>query len=309
MRLHGVVAAIATPFTDGGRDVDEVTLRRLVDRTIDDGADGLIACASTGEFATMTPAEREAVTQITIEQANGHVPVAVNTGAMSTAEAIRLSRDAERRGASAVMPVAPYYDPLRLDETFEYHRAIGLAVDIPVIAYNHPETTGVELPPAFIARLAREIPNVEYVKDSSPSFLHLAELAQRYGEDVHVLSGMDAFLLPALQLGAEGGVLGTANFMGRPLSALLREWRDGDHGAAAARWSVIAPALLAILDGDRYSFQAAVKAASRLTGLDLGVPRLPLRELSAPEESDLVAVLARVPELAERIAVHSSAAS
>jgi 4-hydroxy-tetrahydrodipicolinate synthase len=306
MKLQGVISAVATPFTDGGGEIDEPALRRLIDRTLDDGADGLIACASTGEFATMTAREREAVAQITVEQAGGRVPVVVNTGAMSTAEAIRLSRDAERRGADGVMPVASYYDPLRLDETFEYHRAIAAAIDIPIVAYNHPDSTGVDLPAAFIARLGREIPNVEYVKDSSASFLHLAQLTQRHRDDVHVLSGVDAFLLPALQIGAEGGVLGTANYLARPLSALLKEWRDGDHSAAIARWSVILPALLATLDGDRYSFVAAVKAASRLTGLDLGTPRLPSRALSAEEESDFAQALARIPEMAERMTGQSA---
>ncbi len=299
--LSGVITALATPFTAGGEAIDEAGLRQLVDRTIADGSNALVACASTGEFSTMTQAERHEVTTITIDQTAGRVPVVVNTGALSTAEAVGLSRDAQRRGASAVMPVAPYYDALRLEETVAYHHAIAAAVDVDVVVYNHPDSTGVNLSAADIARLGAEIENVRYVKDSSGSFLQLAELTTRYPDVIQTLCGVDALTLPALELGAAGCVVGTGNFLAGPLSNLWRTWTEGDRTTATAQWSQIVPALLAILDQQRWSFQAAVKAATQLTGLDVGVPRLPLAPLTAQDERDLVTVLRMVPDFADRI--------
>jgi 4-hydroxy-tetrahydrodipicolinate synthase len=299
--LHGVIAAMATPFTDDGSAIDEPTLRQLVDRIIDDGVEGLVACASTGEFASMTTDERHCVATITVEQAAGRVPVVVNTGAISTSEAIELSRDAQRRGAAAVMPVAPYYDPLRLEETFAYYATIASNIEIPIVAYNHPEATGVDLPPEFIARLGREIPNVQYVKDSSGSLLHLARLTTRYSDDIHVLSGIDAFVLPALEFGAVGCIVGAANFLGGPIVRVMKAWRESDYDAAVSEWQPLVPALELILDQDRFSFPAAVKAACRLTGLNVGAPRPPLGELDAADETALLDAMQLVPALAERL--------
>jgi 4-hydroxy-tetrahydrodipicolinate synthase len=301
--LHGILVAMATPFADDGRSVDEETLRQLIDRTIDDGVHGIVACASTGEFATMTVDERHQVTTITLEQVAGRVPVIVNSGAMSTAEAVELSRDAERRGAAAVMPVAPYYDPLRLDETFAYHAAIASRIDIPIVAYNHPEATGVDLPADFIARLGREIPNVRYVKNSSGSFLHLTQLTTRYKDDIEVLTGIDAFVLPGLQLGAVGCIVGAATFLGAPLVSMFNAWTDGRYDAALTQWRSLVPTLELILDSTDFSYPAAVKAASRLTGLDIGAPRLPLGELGPGEETALLEALRLVPTLEARLAV------
>ncbi|HUA04941.1 MAG TPA: dihydrodipicolinate synthase family protein [Solirubrobacteraceae bacterium] len=301
--LHGIVTAMATPFVEGGRTVDEETLRRLLDRTIDDGVHGIVACASTGEFATMTVAERHQVVAITLEHVAGRVPVVVNTGAMSTAEAVELSRDAERRGAAAVMPVAPYYDPLRANETFEYHAAIGSSIDIPIVAYNHPEATGVDLPPEFIARLGREIPNVRYVKNSSGSFLHLTQLLTRYSDDIQVLTGIDAFVLPGLELGAVGCIVGAGTFLGAPLVSMFTAWTDGRYEDALGEWRSMLPTLELILEPTNFSYQAAVKAACRLTGLDIGAPRLPLRELGPEDESALLEALRLVPAVEERLSV------
>ena len=299
--LRGIISAMATPFTEDATAIDEVRLRQLVDRTVEDGADGLVVCASTGEFASMTVAERNEVAAITIEQAAGRVPVVVNTGAMSTAEAIQLSRDAEARGAAAVMPVAPYYDPLRLDETFAYYAAIAANIDIPIVAYNIPEVTGLHLSPEFLGRLGREIANVQYVKDSSGSFLQLARLTSRYADDIKVFCGVDAFVLPALELGAVGCIVGAANFIAGPLARLQEAVSDGDHNLAVSQWATLVPGLLAILDQDRFSFQAAVKSASRLTGLDLGAPRPPLIGVAPSDELEILEALRLIPELAERL--------
>src|SRR6266516_1106651 len=136
-QLSGVLSALVTPFAaDGG--IDEGTLRRVVDRTIDGGVDGVVACGSTGEFA-----------------------------ALSAAEPIELSRHAAAAGASVLMLVTPYYEPLTLEETLRYLRRVAGAVDVPIMLYNLPGATGVNLSPATVGQLAREGDNIRYVKDTS----------------------------------------------------------------------------------------------------------------------------------------------
>lgn len=295
--LRGVIAAVATAFSAGGASIDEPRLRELVDRLVDGGVQGLVACASTGEVASLSVAERHELTAIMIDQAAGRLPVIVNSGALTTVEAVGLSCDAEVRGAAAVMPIAPYYEPLRPEETFEYYAAIAASIDIPIVAYNHPDATGVNLSPDELGRLGREIPNVEYVKESSGSLVQLARVVTRYGEHIKVFCGTDALVLPALEMGAIGCIVGAANFLARPLADLFHSWEAGESDDARRAWPRMVPALEMILDQDRYSFPAAVKAACRLAGFDLGVPRLPLRDLASDEETalaDAVAVAAGI---------------
>src|SRR5207253_473957 len=131
-RLGGVLSALLTPFDDDGA-VDEATLRRVVDRNIDGGVHGVVACGSTGEFTTLSGSERRRVVEAVIDQAAGRVPVVAQTGAQSTKEAIALSRHAEQAGASVLMVVAPYYEPLTIDETKRYLRTVAESVNIPIM--------------------------------------------------------------------------------------------------------------------------------------------------------------------------------
>jgi len=145
-QLRGVLTALATPFTADGT-IDEASLRILVNRSIAGGVHGVVACGSTGEFSTLSSSERRLVVEIVVDQVAGRVPVIAQTGATSTAEAVRLSRHAQSAGADVVMTVAPYYEPLTIDETLSYLRAVAGSVDIPVMLYNLPVATGVDLDP------------------------------------------------------------------------------------------------------------------------------------------------------------------
>src|SRR5690349_22991915 len=135
--LQGVLTALATPFADDGR-LDTDALRRLVDRGIDGGVHGVVACGSTGEFAALSHAERRHVVETVIDQAAGRVPVVAQTGAVSTAEAIELSRHAQDAGASVLMVVTPYYEALSLDETLRYLHDVAESVETPIMLYNLP---------------------------------------------------------------------------------------------------------------------------------------------------------------------------
>jgi 4-hydroxy-tetrahydrodipicolinate synthase len=234
-KLSGILTALITPF-DGQDRIDTENLRRIVDRSIDGGVDGVVACGSTGEFAAMTGVERRHVVETVIDQTAGRVPVVAQTGATSTAEAIALSRHARDAGASVLMVVTPYYEPLSLDETLGYLRTVAGAVDIPVMLYNLPGATGVNLDPETVGRLAREVENIQYIKDTSADMAQAGRLIHHYGDVISTFLGCDSLLLAALTEGAAGVMAGTANVMPEELVSVCRAVQAGDFGRARAEW-------------------------------------------------------------------------
>ena len=197
VQLRGVLTALATPFTADGR-VDEALLRKVVDRSIDAGVHGVVACGSTGEFSTLSGDERRMVVETVVDQAAHRVPVIAQTGATSTAEAIALSRHAQSAGADVIMPVAPYYEPLSVEETLTYLRAVAGSVDIPVMIYNLPVATGVDLDPDTVGALAREVDNIRYIKNTTIDMAQSAALIHNHGDVISTFVGWDSLLLAAL---------------------------------------------------------------------------------------------------------------
>lgn len=292
-QLSGVLTALATPFAPDGR-IDEKTLRRLVDRSVDGGVDGVVACGSTGEFAAMSGAERRHVVETVVDQVAGRVPVIAQTGALSTREAIELSRHAQGAGASVLMVVAPYYEPLTLDETLHYLRAVAGAVDIPVMLYNLPGATGVNLEPETVGQLAREVENIQYIKDTSADMAQAGRLIHTYGDVISTFVGWDSLLLQALSEGAAGVMAGTANVMPAQLVSIHRALRAGELDRARAEWAAIYPLMDAIMAAP---FIPAVKAAVNATGFPAGVPREPLLPLDAATTARISALVEQLPQL------------
>jgi len=270
-----VLTALATPFAGDGT-VDEVTLRALVDRSVDGGVHGVVACGSTGEFSALSGDERRLVVEIVVDHVAGRVPVIAQTGATSTAEAIRLSRHAESTGADVVMPVAPYYEPLSLAETLSYLRAVAGSVDVPVMLYNLPMATGVDLDPDTVGALAREVGNIRYVKNTTVDMAQTARLIHNHGDVIATFVGWDSLLLSALAEGAAGVMAGTANVVPGQLVAVYDAVRAGDLGQAQEAWARVYPLIDAIM---AQPFVAAVKAGLAAVGLPAGVPRAPVAVL------------------------------
>ena len=278
-QLRGVLSALLTPFDGDGR-VDEATLRRVVDRNIDGGVHGVVACGSTGEFTTLSGAERRHVVETVIDQTAGRVPVVAQTGAQSTAEAVELSRHAERAGASVLMVVAPYYEPLSLEETERYLRTVAESVSIPIMLYNLPVATGVDMPPAMVGKLARDVENIRYVKNTSPDLAQAGQLIHTYGDVVATFVGWDSLLLAALAEGAAGVMAGTANVIAAELVSVHTALSEGDLQRARAEWEQVYPLIDAIMAAP---FSPAVKTALGATGFAIGNPRLPVLPLQGEE--------------------------
>jgi 4-hydroxy-tetrahydrodipicolinate synthase len=288
--LHGVLSAICTPFTAGGDAVDEIALRRLVDDTVAAGVHGLVPGGSTGEFAAMTNDERRLVTETVVDQAAGRVPVVAHVGAMTTREAVGLARHAEGAGAAALMVVAAYYEPLDLAETKAYFRTVASSVQIPVVLYNLPVATGVNLTPADVADLAREVPNVKYVKDTTADFSQACTLIHDYGDLFSTFVGHDPFFFASLVEGAPGSIVGAANFVGADLVAVYDAVQAGDVAGAKAVWQQVYPVMQFLASG---GYVAGVKGALDLLGRSAGHPRLPIQPLDADRAGELKAILDR----------------
>ena len=275
--LKGVLTALATPFDqDGAIDVD--TLRRIVDRSIDAGVDGVVAAGSTGEVGALSSEERLLLIDTVIKQANGRVPVIANTGATSTAEAIRLSQAAEKAGADVLMLITPYYEPLSLAETVTYIKDVARSVKLPVMLYNIPAVTGVNLDPATVRALAEEVENIRYIKDSSANWEQALQLIHHHGDVIGTFIGWDVYLYSALAEGAAGVMAGTANVVPDEIVAVSRLIADGDLTGARDLWNQLYPVIDALLS---VPFIPAVKAGLSLQGLPAGSPRRPTADLSA----------------------------
>ena len=286
-QLRGVLTALATPFTADGT-IDEASLRILVNRSIAGGVHGVVACGSTGEFSTLSSSERRLVVEIVVDQVAGRVPVIAQTGATSTAEAVRLSRHAQSAGADVVMTVAPYYEPLTIDETLSYLRAVAGSVDIPVMLYNLPVATGVDLDPDTVGALAREVENIRYIKNTTVDMAQSARLIHNHGDVISTFVGWDSLLLSALAEGAAGVMAGTANVVPAELVAVYDAVSAGNLGQAREAWARVYPLIDAIM---AQPFIPAVKAGLAGVGFPVGKPRAPVAALDP-------AAAARIAELA-----------
>ena len=294
-QLSGVLTALATPFTAEDQ-IDEVLLRRLVDRSIDGGVAGVVACGSTGEFAAMTGAERRLLVETVVEQAAGRVPVVAQTGAVSTREAVDLSRHAESAGASVLMVVAPYYEPLTLDETLTYLRTVADAVSIPIMLYNLPVATGVNLSAEVVGALAAEVDHIRYIKDTSADMAQAGQLIHNYGEVISTFVGWDSLLLMALTEGAAGVMAGTANVFPSHLVSIQKALQAGDAERARREWDRLYPLMNAIMSAP---FIPAVKSALNALGVPIGGPRRPLLDLDPATAATIATLATALPQLSD----------
>ncbi|WP_454812897.1 4-hydroxy-tetrahydrodipicolinate synthase [Paenarthrobacter nitroguajacolicus] len=289
-QLSGVLTALATPFTDDGA-IDEAKLRLLVERSIDAGVDGVVACGSTGEFAMLSREERHLVVQVVVDQAAGRVPVVAQTGATNTAEAIRLSRHAQDCGADVIMLISPYYEPLSMAETTHYFRTVADTIDRPVMLYNMPSATGVNLDAATVGKLGREVENIRYIKDSSGDMGQATQLIHHHSDHISTIIGWDSLVLAALTEGAPAVMAGTANVIPHEIVALHRAVAAGDFAAAQVQWNRIYPVIDAILSAP---FVPAVKAALDALGQPIGKPRQPTSDLDSAAAKRISKLLAEL---------------
>jgi len=223
--IRGALTALITPFK--GREIDTDALRELVEFQIENGIAGLVPCGTTGESATLTHAEHRQVIETTIEAAKKRVPVVAGTGSNSTEEAIALTQCAREAGADAALLISPYYNKPTQEGLYLHYKAVADAVDIPIILYNVPGRTRVDIRPETAARLSG-IKNIIGIKDAAGSLEQTSETLALSEKDFLLLSGDDANTLPILSVGGAGVISVTANIVPRQVANLCESFFKGD---------------------------------------------------------------------------------
>jgi 4-hydroxy-tetrahydrodipicolinate synthase len=282
--LRGVLTALVTPFRDGV--LDEAAFRALVGIQVAEGVDGVVVCGSTGEAATLTRAERDRLVDITLELCRGSRTQAwVGTGTNSTATTLELTRDAESRGAAGAMVVVPYYNKPTQEGLFQHFERVARETQLPLIAYNVPGRTGVNMTPDTVARLA-SLGRYVAIKEASGSLDQVSDIRGKC--EMPVLSGDDSLTLPMLALGATGVISVVSNLLPGPTRRLVDSFTHGDV-AGAQRWHY------RLLPFFRAAFletnPAPMKMLLHLEGRMSPETRLPLVPASAAIRPQLEAVL------------------
>jgi len=209
-KLEGVIPAVVTPF-DKHEEFDEQAFRNLIEWLIEKGITGIVPCGTTGEFSLMTQQERARVIEVCVDQVNGRIPVIAGTGDTATKLVIEATKQAEDIGADAAIIVSPYYlKPKGSKGIYDHYLNIAEAVDLPIVLYNIPSTTGQYIPWQVVEDLA-EIDNIVGLKDSSGDMKYLMSVLEKVGDKIDVVVGWDEIVLPALVAGAKGMILASAN--------------------------------------------------------------------------------------------------
>ncbi|HYS18164.1 MAG TPA: 4-hydroxy-tetrahydrodipicolinate synthase, partial [Candidatus Binatia bacterium] len=224
--FQGSFVAMVTPFRNGK--VDEAKLRELVEFHVANGTDGLIPCGTTGESPSLNHDEHRRVVEVVVEAAHGRIRVVAGTGSNSTAEAIDMTKHAERAGAAGALVVNPYYNKPTQEGLYRHFRAVAESVAIPILVYNIQSRTAINVETDTLARLVRDVKNVVGVKEASGSLDQMSQVIAACGPDFSVLSGDDNITLPLLAIGGSGVVSVIANIVPRETADLVHAALDGD---------------------------------------------------------------------------------
>ncbi|MFO7638798.1 MAG: 4-hydroxy-tetrahydrodipicolinate synthase [bacterium] len=274
--MSGCVTALVTPFRAGRLDVPG--LRRNVRCQLAGGVSGLLAAGSTGESAALSEAEFDRVVGTVVREAEGRVPVMVGVGTNSTAKSLERLHRARALGADSLLAVAPYYVKPTQEGLYLHFRALAEAAGLPLVVYNIPGRSAVNVLPATVERLARDCPNVVAVKEASGSVDQATEIVARCGDRLAVLSGDDSLTLPIMAAGGRGVISVTSNVVPAEVSRMVAAFLAGNPAEATGLHLHLFPLTKALFVETN---PIPVKAALEMLGMAAGEPRLPLTPLSA----------------------------
>jgi 4-hydroxy-tetrahydrodipicolinate synthase len=287
-KFIGVFSFIATPTAEDGEIIDEKCLRQSIDFQLASGVDGITVFGSTGGIGSFSEQERHRVIEVAVKHLNGRAPLLAGTGAITTSEAIRLSKFAEDAGADGVLVVPINYWPMSDQEIYGHYEAIAHAVKIPVGIYNNPGTTGVDIKPPVIAQLA-DIDNVAFVKESSGDMSRISAIRRLTNNAISVMNGNDACTPESIAAGVDGWFAGSANIMPAQCVELFRlGYREKNIEAMRSYFRPLFP--ICEFMGMRGYIRVAHTACD-LLGRPVGSPRRPLRMLNAADRAVLRSLL------------------
>jgi 4-hydroxy-tetrahydrodipicolinate synthase len=284
--FKGAIVAIVTPYKDGK--VDEEALRQLIDFQIANGTDGIVPCGTTGESTTLSHEEHDKVIEITIDAVKKRVPVIAGTGSNSTAEALRLTQHAYKAGADGALIVCPYYNRPTQEGLYQHFKTIAESVPIPIVPYNIPGRTGVNLLPPMVAKLAK-IKNIVGIKEASGSIKQMSDVIELCPDNFAVLSGDDNFTLPLLAMGGAGVISVISNVVPADMAGLVDAFIAGDINKAKLLHHKMAPLMEALFVEVN---PIPVKAALAMMGKIKEEYRLPLCKMADANREKLKKAMA-----------------
>ena len=281
--FKGAGVAIVTPFTQDDK-VNFEELGKMIDFQIAGGTDAIIICGTTGESSTLTHEEHDECIKFAVEHTAGRVPVIAGTGSNSTAEAIRLSTHAQNNGADALLLVTPYYNKATQKGLIQQYTAIANSVDLPIILYNVPSRTGVNILPQTAVTLAKNVKNIVAVKDASGNISQVAELAALADGCIDIYSGNDDQVVPLLSLGGVGVISVLSNVMPKLTHDMVMSYLNGDVKLSRQLQ-------LSVMNLNKALFcevnPIPVKEALNMMGWNAGAVRSPLCEME-PQHKELL---------------------
>jgi 4-hydroxy-tetrahydrodipicolinate synthase len=283
--FKGSLVAIVTPFKNGR--VDERALGDLIEFQITNGTDGIVPCGTSGESATLTYEEHDRVIEFTVEATRRRVPVIAGTGSNSTDEAITLTKHAKQAGADGALVICPYYNKPTQEGLYRHYKAIAEAVDLPLVVYNIPSRTSVNIQPTTIARLS-SIHNIVAIKEGAGSLGQVSEIIQACGTRIAVLAGDDALTVPMMAVGAHGVITVTANIAPADMAALVDAFAAGKLDEAKALHYKLYPLFTALFYETN---PIPVKEALGMMGKIQPELRLPLCPMSVENREKLAGAL------------------
>lgn len=283
MKVEGIIPAMLTPFTKTGElDVDGI--RETVNFLIENRVSEIMCLGSTGEAAALTKEERIKVIETTVEAAKGRVPVMAGTGAPTTREVIEQSKEAKSAGADSVMIVTPFYEIPNQEGLYRHYATAAEAVDIPIVMYNIPPHTNVEIGLDTLERLV-EIDNIIGLKDSSGNLSYFAEVMRRFGDKIGVLTGGDDITFPCFALGCHGAILALCNIAPRMVVDLYQAVQQKEIERALQLYNQLLPIARAI--SSPVNFPAPLKESVSMLGRRAGLARSPIMPVGEAEKANI----------------------
>ena len=272
--FKGVGSAVPTPFDENGVNISE--FRKFLQFQIDNNVDALIVCGTTGESSTMTRDEKIIAINCVLEVANEKIPVIVGTGSNNTREAIEMSKIAERLGADGILVVTPYYNKTTQRGLIAHYKAIAESVSLPIILYNVPSRTGVNIEPQTCLELSK-IDNIIAIKEASGNISQVAQISNLCGDNLYIYSGNDDQIVPICSLGGIGVISVLSNIKPKFVHDMVYDFLDGNIDKAIKMQLNVLPLINSLFSEVN---PIPVKYALNELGFNFGVPRLPLVEFS-----------------------------
>ena len=292
--LHGVIPALVTPRCDGRDEPDVSVLKQLIHWLLEQGVHGVFPCSSTGEAPLLSWKQRRLVIETVVEAVANRVPVLAGAGAASTAESLRLAREAHEAGATYLAVLPMHFAPVSQEELYGYFSAVADSVDIPTLLYNFPARTGGQnIAPGTAARLAKSH-NVVGLKDSSGDLTNSLGYLEACPAGFALFVGSETLLAPAMMMGGAGTICAGANVLPRRFVELYDACVEGDWEQARRRQEAFLPWETLIVQG---TFPAAVKASMAALGQSVGDPFLPVGPVTERQREIITAALGQIEDL------------